>query len=201
MKAMNQGNIRYSAIAFVAMCATLLVASVLAYAKSPDQPSETRSVRVVSHLAVPGTPASEMALQKENGREYLYLVRNSGRGFTVVDVTRPDDPNLVKKVDLPAGRTVNFEMLGTTMGLAEESNRASHPASQPESVQLFDLSDPANPRSVRTFNGVTSVLAEDGRNLVYIANSNGLWILRRPTKPTTRPCTSSDQISGMPECY
>lgn len=128
------------------------------------------------------------------------MLRSSGRGFDVVDVTKPDQPNLVKKVDLPAGKTVSLDMIGTSMGMAEERNQVRGNPNHPESVQLFDLSDPANPRPVRTFTGVTSVLKEDGRHLVYIANNDGLWILRRPTKATAHPCTSSDQISGMPEC-
>ncbi|HLW55003.1 MAG TPA: hypothetical protein VKW06_19375 [Candidatus Angelobacter sp.] len=53
----------------------------------------------------------------------------------------------------------------------------------------------------KTFSGVTSVLADDRRRLVFVATAkDGLYILRRRSQPTTHPCTSEDQISGMPEC-
>jgi hypothetical protein len=194
----NRSNIAFHAAVAISVLG-LVLAQPSGFAKSASKPDPSR-VQVVSHLALPGTPAREMLLQQQKGHEYLYMVRSSGRGFTVIDVTQPDHPTLVKKVDLPEGTTVNMEMVGTTIGLAEESNTARATQPHPESVELFDLSDPADPRPLRTFTGVTSVLAEDGRHLVYITNNDGLWILSRPATPTTHPCTSSDQISGMPEC-
>ena len=45
--------------------------------------------------------------------------------------------------------------------------------------EVLDLSEPKNPKPLQTFDGVTRVLADDGRHLIYIANGEGLWILRR----------------------
>jgi hypothetical protein len=203
MRIVNQPRIRRHAVASISLCALLLGAAVTAFAKKTDENSNRPNIRVISHLTLPGTPASQMVLQQENGREYLYMVRSSGHGYTIVDVTKPNHPSLVKKVDLPAGTsTLGLDVLGTRMGLVEESSVASDRAPQkPESVQFLDLSDPSNPHDVKTLTGVTGVLEEDGRHLVYIAKADGLWILQRPTQPTTHPCTSSDQISGFPECY
>jgi hypothetical protein len=70
-----------------------------------------------------------------------------------------------------------------------------------ESVRVLDLSDAANPKTLQTFQGVTSVLADDGRRLIYIANSEGLWILRhkqqRPPKPS---CDSESVFSPIADC-
>ena len=76
--------------------------------------------------------------------------------------------------------------------------RAETPA---ESLELVDLSDPGNPRMVESFSGVTSILTDDARDLIYIANNEGLWILKRqPEKPASRPCTSGDEMAPMPQC-
>lgn len=171
-------------------------------ANAASKAVKQQPISVIAHLAVPGTPAKQMLLQQQNGREYLYLLRSSGRGFTVLEVTRPEKPAIVKNVMLPSETpTQSLDLVDSNMAIAEQS-QANSPASpeHPESIQLIDLTDPANPRSVQTFAGVTSLLTEDGRHLVYISNKEGLWILRRPTKSATHPCTSSDAISGYPEC-
>jgi hypothetical protein len=46
-----------------------------------------------------------------------------------------------------------------------------------ESVRVLDVSDPAHPRTVQTFSGVTSVLPDVARGLIYVANGKGIWIL------------------------
>ena len=46
-----------------------------------------------------------------------------------------------------------------------------------ETVRLIDPSDPQHPKTVRTFEGVTSVALDDSRKLVFLANNGGLWIV------------------------
>lgn len=175
-----------------------------ALAKNNNEAPKQQRISVISHITLPGTPAKEMMLQQQNGHEYLYLLRSSGNGFTVVDVTQPDKPNLVRKVTLqPGNSTQDLDLVGNSMAIAEQSHnnsQTSRSMKQPESIQVMDMSDPANPRPLETFNGVSSVLTEDGRRLVYISNDEGLWILRRPSKPSTHPCTSSDETAGYTEC-
>lgn len=174
-----------------------------ALAKNNNEAPKQQRISVISHITLPGTPAKEMMLQQQNGGEYLYLLRSSGNGFTVVDVTKPDKPSLVRKLTVQPGMSTHDLDVGNSMAIAEQSlnnSQTSRSMKQPESIQVMDMSDPANPRPLETFNGVTSVLTEDGRRLVYISNDERLWILRRPSKPTTHPCTSSDEIAGYTEC-
>jgi hypothetical protein len=168
--------------------------------KPPEQP-----VAVIAHLALPGAPASQMLLQERDGKQYLYAVRNSGKGYTIVEVTNPSQPALVKRVAWPDGASAGrFQTVGGTLGLAEGSPRdfnAMRPEPTAESLELVDLSDPANPRTIKSFSGVTSVLTDDARNLIYITNGEGLWILKRPPeKAAFRPCTSGDAEAPMPSC-
>jgi len=63
------------------------------------------------------------------------------------------------------------------------------------------MSDPANPKTLQTFEGVTSVLADDSRDLIYIANSEGVWILRHVQARPPRPrCDSESVFSPIADC-
>jgi len=158
---------------------------------------------VIAHIEVPGAPATQMRLQNENGRQYLYMVQGSGAGFSVVDVTKPREPAVVKEVKTPTGTSTNgLVVAGSTMVITEGSSSGNNAGQASfDSIQLFDTSDPANPRPVHNFTDVSSVLTEDARHLVYVATKQGLYIVRRPVKPTNRPCTTADQMSAMPNCH
>ena len=81
---------------------------------------------------------------------------------------------------------------------------SSHPT---ETVRVLDLSDPRNPKTLETFNKVTSILPDGGHGLIYLTNNEGLWILRynrpsllEPAKKKT-PCDSESEIMAMqPDC-
>jgi hypothetical protein len=67
-------------------------------------------------------------------------------------------------------------------------------------LNVLDLSDPKHPRTIQTFSGVTSVLPDDTRQLVFIANNEGLSVLSHK-QPYIRPlCTSEDAMKSDPEC-
>ena len=69
---------------------------------------------------------------------------------------------------------------------------------------MLDLSDPKNPKTLETFNKVTSILPDGGHDLIYLTNDEGLWILRynhpsliEPSKKKP-PCDSNAEIQAMP---
>ncbi len=150
-----------------------------------------------------------MLLQRENGRNYLYVQQASKQGFMVVDVTKPEKPNLLKKTaESSKATTGNLEMVSPNVAIAEAPERkpttltsSSHPT---ETVRILDLSDPHNPKTLQEFNGVTSLLPDGGHALIYLTNTDGLWILRynRPglLEPAKKkpPCDSSAEIMAMP---
>ena len=49
---------------------------------------------------------------------------------------------------------------------------------EPETVQIISFADPAHPTVTREFNGVTAIGRDNQRGLVFLANSDGIWILR-----------------------
>ena len=79
---------------------------------------------------------------------------------------------------------------------------SSHPT---ETVRVLDLSDPRNPKTLETFNKVTSILPDGGHGLIYLTNNDGLYILRyehpsrfEPAKKKP-PCDSEAEIQAMPQ--
>ena len=57
--------------------------------------------KVVAHIPLPGSAVRQIFFQEENGKRYLYLQQNVH--FTVVDVTDPDKPQIVDRVE-PGGK-------------------------------------------------------------------------------------------------
>ena len=183
-----------------------------AFAK--DDPPE--QVTIIAHLPLPGTTVSQMFLQPENGKQYLYLQQASERGFTVVDVTKPSKPALTKRSAFPntasEGKLQVFrdgfaiaetpETHSGTVALAAPAKvEPAADAARTQSVRVLDLSDPANPRTLKTFDGVTSLVSDNGRNLIYLTNSEGLWILRHKRPPAHQICDSESGFSPIADCY
>lgn len=190
------------------LSAAAIVASAPAIANN-TKPTEVPA-KVVAHMALQEAPGSEMLLQSKGDKLYLYVQKASKQGFTIVDVSKPGAPSLVNR-STPAGGDATagkLELAGPDVGLAEVPDRSSkgviHSAENPtKTVKILDLSDPAHPKVLQTFTGVTSTLQDPSRGLIYLANNEGLWILSHskpgftPTKKK-RPCGSEDAIASMP---
>jgi hypothetical protein len=182
----------------------------LASASEPVSPKPTDvPATVIAHLPLPQATGSQMLLQKENAKEYLYVQQAAKQGFMIVDVTRPEKPSLLKRTAESNQSTAgNLQMVSPDVAIAEAPEKtpatltsSSHPT---ETVRVLDLSDPRNPKTLETFNKVTSILPDGGHGLIYLTNNEGLWILRynRPSllEPAKKkpPCDSNSEIMAMP---
>ena len=171
----------------------------------PVKPSEQPAI-VVAHLALLGAPTSQMFLLENSGEQYLYIGTNTKEGLTVVDVTNPAEPNIIKRLAWPnEASTGTVQMVSGGLALAEGPDSGSEAiAPSTRTVKILDLSDPANPRAVLSFSGVTSTLDDDARDLVYIANGEGLWILRNnqalAAAAKVYACTSDDASNEVASC-
>jgi hypothetical protein len=197
----------------------LLVLSFLlfpaALASAHDQPAPKPTdvpATVIAHLPLPQATGSEMMLQKEHGKQYLYVQQAAKPGYMVVDVSHPDAPALLRRADGSNQATEgNLKMVTPNVAIAEAPEKTPDTLTNTkhltETVRVLDLSDPKNPKTLETFTNVTSTLADGRHGLLYVANSDGLWVLRynhpwliEPAK--TKPaCTSESEIEAMPpEC-
>ena len=171
------------------------------------KPSE-QPATVVAHLALSGAPASQMYLQEIGGKQFLYIGADSKKGLTIVNVTNPDQPNVIRRLAWPnEASTGRLQLVSGGLALAEGPDSDSveaDPAPSTRTVNVLDLSDPANPRAVLSFSGVTSTFADDARNLVYITNGEGLWILRNnqalAAAAIQHACTSDDAYNDVASC-
>jgi hypothetical protein len=187
----------------------------------PEKPADP--VTVVAHLPLAGGRVSQTFLQEHAGKEYLYIQQASDQGFTIVDVTKPYRPNVVNHVTSPnVASGDELQMVANGLAIAEtpdtgtESARHELTSAKSEGtvggstggstgsspsrfVRLLDLSDPDNPQTLRTFDAVSSILLDDGRNLIYITNGEGLWILSHNVPPPHPLCES--EITDAVNCY
>jgi len=205
-----------SAWSYMGRVCMILPAGVMAMscpgmAAKPNNKTKPTEVpaKVIAHLPLKEAPGSEMLLQTKDDKHYLYVQKASKQGFTVIDVTKPQVPSLVNRSasssDATAGK---LELVGPDVGLAEVRDQNAKGVirstdNPTETVKILDLSDPAHPKVLQTFTGVTSILQDPDRGLIYLANNEGLWILTH-SKPglapakKKRPCGSEDALASMP---
>jgi hypothetical protein len=181
-------------------------------AGASEQPSSKPTdvpATVIAHLPLPQATGNQMLLQKEKGKVYLYIQQAAKQGFMIVDVSKPELPALLKRTaESNQATSGNLEMVSPEIAIAEAPEKTSttltsnsHPT---ETVRVLDLSDPKNPKTLETFNKVTSLLPDGGHGLIYLTNNDGLYVLRynhpsrfEPAK-TKPPCTSESEIQAMP---
>jgi hypothetical protein len=167
--------------------------SAVAKTRPPELPTT-----VIAHLLLSEAPASQVFEQEHGGKQYLYIEHASKEGFTIVDVTKPSQPKVIQRVAWPKeASSGELQMVGGGLALsrAPEQESGTMPAEvhPTQSLTVLDLSDPANPRPLESFSGVTGVLADDTRSLIYITNNEGLWILRhKQEQPTHRGWEAED---------
>jgi hypothetical protein len=192
------------------ICAVFLAVVALAYAKDepPKKPTDVPAT-VIAHLPLPQATGNQMLLQRENGKNYLYVQQASKQGFMIVDVSKPDRPTLLKRTAESSQATAgNLEMVSPDVAIAEAPEKtpatvtsSNHPT---ETVRVLDLTDPRNPKVLQSFAGVTSILPDGSHGLIYLTNNEGLWVLRynRPAllEPAKKkpPCDSNAEIMAMP---
>jgi hypothetical protein len=190
----------------------LICLALTALASASEKPASKPTdlpATVIAHLALPQATGTQMLLQKEEAKQYLYVQQAAKQGFMVVDVSKPERPTLLKRTAESNQATAgNLQMVSPDVAIAEAPEKtpttltsSNHPT---ETVRVLDLSDPRNPKTLETFNKVTSLLPDGGNGLIYLTNNEGLWILRynRPAllEPSRKkpPCDSNSEIMAMP---
>jgi hypothetical protein len=193
----------------IALAGALAAASSLAAHTNQPKPQELPA-RVLAHIPLATPAGNEMVLQNQGENRYLYIQTATKDGFMVVDVRKPEFPSLldrqVKGNDPTAG---NLQVVGSDLGVASVPDQNSKGSlirssgSNTQTVRILDLSDPAHPKTIQTFKNVTGMVGDAGRGILYLANDEGLWVLKHerhllaPGKEK-KPCDSSTAIAAMP---
>ena len=162
-------------IAYPLLCAALLVTAPLLAGKDNQTPSGTDHIDVIAHIPLSGGPVVQLTSGTHWRRDYLYLGHGTVNAVTVLDVTDPTAPKAVDTLDLalPEAKGNVSAVVGNAVLV---TSRASAPA--PQTVTILSYADPEHPKVARQFSGVTSMLKDTSRGLIYLANAEGLWVLR-----------------------
>jgi hypothetical protein len=203
MEMFDKSRMLVSVLAFFALMAATLATGEQPTSKPTDVPAT-----VIAHLPLPQATGSQMLLQRQNGKQYLYVQQAAKQGFMIVDVSKPDNPSLLKRTAEQSATAGNLDIVSPDVAIAEAPEKtpttltnSNHPT---ETVRVLDLSDPRNPKTLETFNKVTSILPDGNHGLIYLANDEGLWVLRynRPSRlePAKKKplCDSEAEIMAMP---
>ena len=208
MKSIYKANLHYSVSAGLTILTLIVALAPSTAAKHRAVRPRVESVTVIAHVALPGTPASQIFLHERGDKQYLFIGDNSERHFTVVDVTEPNEPNIIETT-APPHDSSNGELETVGGGLpltkaAAEDSRAVAGRTSNQPVSVLDLIEPANPRKVQGFSAINSILSDDRRNLIYITNSEGLWVLmleqELPVASKRHGCSTDDAFNEFANC-
>ena len=99
-----------------------------------------------------GNCGEGMAIQRaRDGRRILWIAHESPpKNVTAVDVTNPKKPSLITQTDLPHDRmrSNSLDVVGDLLVVAYQTGAVGM---KPAGFEIFDVGDPAKPRSVVTF--------------------------------------------------
>jgi len=188
-------SIRIYAGAALALIAVISLSNFSHAATQNNSNNESKEkITVVAHLPLQGSAVRQIFLQQENGKRYLYLQQNVN--FTVVDVSDPKNPRVVERVS-SQGKLTD---VGAGVAIAVQSDQSGQGSVPTQTIRLVDVSDPKNPHTAKKFEGVTSVYSEDGRQLIYITNGEGLWVIKHYETFRLPLCTSESEENSVAQC-
>jgi hypothetical protein len=146
----------------------------------PDTKDPQDQIEVVGHIALTDGPVRRFVPTQHYSSHYLYAEHEQGK-LTLIDVTKAAKPAVLADVTYPAsggGSSNLFAVTGTAALVAEgQAGSAYQPPVQ--TIRIMDFSDPQNPKVDREFVGVTAMSRDESRGLIFIANPEGVWILRQ----------------------
>jgi hypothetical protein len=166
-------NIDYRLSSAVLLAGLILTSGADARDKKPKAPDPKDQIEVVGHIPLTGGPVKRFLSTQHYSSYYLYAERENGGNATLIDITKTDQPAVLG--DMASG---NLTMVAGTAALVSGQAAGSIPEA-PQTVKIMDFSDPRDPKVAREFTGVTAMSKDDQRGLIFVANADGVWILRR----------------------
>jgi len=146
---------------------SLAFAATRASADKPPGPWTGRNVRVIGYSETEGRPPFKLAIQEVGGRWLLYMGHLWDRGWSIMDVTNPRDPRVVKFIPGPPNTwTIQMDVEEGKMVTALEriapgwGGDGAKPFD--EGVIIWSLADPVNPQRLGQFKTGGSGTHRDG---------------------------------------
>jgi hypothetical protein len=134
----------------------LLVFGFVARAQQLPAGSTAQNVEAIGYTELDGKPAFKISIKEHRGRWYLFAGHFWHRGWSVIDVTDPRAPRVVKFVEGPENTfTGQMELSGDRMITSLEKILPGFGGDEKkpfdEGVIVWDIKDPSNPRRLGQF--------------------------------------------------
>jgi hypothetical protein len=167
-------------VAVLLAVSTTLAPSVSAKDKKAPAAGAKDEIEVVGHIPLTGGPVRRFLATQHYSSYYLYAEREAGGNITLIDVTKTSQPAVLTDVAYaPDGGSGSLTVVAGTAALVSSEPAASTAAQPPQTIRIMDFSDPKNPKVAREFTGVTAMSRDNQRGLIFVANADGIWILRQ----------------------
>jgi len=142
-------------------------------------PGAKDEIQVAGHIQAPNGPVLRFFTTQHHRSYYLYAEHDGGKGVTLIDVTDAGKPSILANVPYSAGDTESLAVAVGTAALVTTGPAAPTTAPAAQTIQIMDFSDPSHLQVAREFTGVTAMSRDDRRGLIFVANGDGIWILRQ----------------------
>ena len=170
--------------AAVAVLLLIGLSGAMAEGKSKDKSKKTGAERAVgiyllSHTPLTETTVSSIAPVSVPDSDLIQLTDNVHGTITVLDVGNPRQPKVLEEIQLPAELAQsNVETRIGDAALLMTPEGVPPVGMDPLAVTLVSFADPSNPKTLQKIDGVTALWSDRGRELIYLINGDGLWILK-----------------------
>lgn len=153
-------------------------------------PEDADGFRLIGHSDL-GGHGDGMQMMPMGDALFVAHFGPSGKGTSILDISDPTDPRLVRQWDAPPGsHTHKVQVADGLLLVNHELFRSDGPA--PVGVALYDLSDPFDPTRVGFFDtggrGVHRIVFEGGPYAYISATPDGftgrIWMIIDVTDPT-----------------
>src|SRR5271165_1416311 len=153
LKSSCNRSVRILLAASLAIAALALLAQ-RSYADEIPKGWEASNLKPIGYSDMDGRAGNiKMAIKHVGDKWYLYVAHLWVHGWTIVDVTDPTNPKVVKFIQGPPNGDTNQVDLHDNIMITALQNRAvylSHDMDVPrdEGVIIWDISDPVNPKEL-----------------------------------------------------
>jgi hypothetical protein len=144
----------------------------------PNAPQD--EIAVIGHIPLTDGPVRRFLTTQHFSSYYLYVEHDAGKSVTLIDVTKATKPLVLADVAYPTtgGSDSLLAVAGTAALMTSELGNAADTRIL-QTIRIMDFSDPQRPKVAREFTGVTAISRDDRRGLIFVANSEGVWILQQ----------------------
>ena len=137
------------------------------------------NVETVGYSELDGRPGFKLAIKESKGRWYMYMGHLWHHGWTIVDVTEPKTPKVVKFIPYESPNadnswTIQVDVHGNRMitNAASAGFEQGDPTKPHDTkVLIWDISDPVNPKRIGEYEMATHRNALIDENTMHLAGT------------------------------